>query len=89
MNYYNDLNVRAHREKLETEAAAQRLANLARSEAADDSSPVYGPALARLGAALVEMGTQLQTRYGDMLEQLAEPPATPATDPASSDPLCC
>jgi hypothetical protein len=72
--YQTDAQVKDHQDMLAREAAQWRLAQ----ETAESNKPVYGPALAQAGKLLVEIGSQLQGRYGKAVEAVDLYPPQPA-----------
>ncbi|NWF67994.1 MAG: hypothetical protein HXY40_02795 [Chloroflexi bacterium] len=74
-NYQNHTLVQLQQQDTLRSAAQQHLAAQAESL---KPTPFYGPALAQLGSTLVNLGHELQERYGALLEQETQPqPATP------------
>lgn len=61
---------RTRSQQLEYAAARSRLAHETMDHTHSERAAIFGPALARLGDALVSAGTQLQERYGHAMEQV-------------------
>lgn len=91
LNYYQSTTINAQRQReMIKEADAQRLAaeiRTAKIEKADNTAPVYAPLLASAGRKMVEIGGQLQARYGKAVEAVNQPSVnqpttsqTPATN---------
>lgn len=73
MNHFElEQQYRTRSQQLEYAAARSRLAHDAADHTPRENVAVFGPALARLGDALVAAGTQLQERYGQAMEQVHE-----------------
>jgi hypothetical protein len=76
LNYWEITNqAEQHRHKMLNQAEQWRLAQEANH--GGKSQPIYGPTLAQAGAILVEIGKQLQERYGQVEPLPAAPDPCP------------
>lgn len=57
-----------HRQKTYMQELQRELDDIRRAEEATkrDSTPIYGPVLARVGGLMKEVGSKLEERYGDL-----------------------
>jgi len=76
-NYHNYRTYVADNQREKLAAAAQH--RLAQTSAPQDerSASVYKPLLARMGRALIKLGTRLQVRYGSLNETSHRMPLEP------------
>lgn len=71
-NYHDIANhANAHRSELLRQSEQARLAA---EVASSNTNPFYAPALARVGTLLVNIGSELQTRYGEVYREVSEMP---------------
>ncbi|MDX1992667.1 MAG: hypothetical protein SF029_09765 [bacterium] len=64
-----EAHTRTRQQDLTRESEMARLAESA--QGSHDRQPFYAPALAKMGAMMVEMGSHLQERYGEICEDVA------------------
>lgn len=64
--------VKAHQADLERAAAQQAV-----HTDTDLHHPFYAPALAKVGDLMVALGSDLQARYGDLLDETHQSPSLP------------
>lgn len=65
-----EAHTKTRQQDLTRESEMARLAEAAQGN--HERQPFYAPALAKMGAMMVEMGSHLQERYGEICEDVAE-----------------